>query len=168
MNSQSAWVTASASLLHTAPIPSRWHGVVQGCDAGLCVRTSRSCSLAQGVGVFLRRASCALCQACLSPNPLFKTRVCFWAVRMDFLEVQSLLKMSWTLDSHQTLPDDVLATTYSRLSSGASSHQCDSVMTTMAPLWGPQALTAALPQECRVLQLGLRKGEHRGGQEGHC
>lgn len=61
-------------------------------------------------------------------------RVCFWAVRMDFLEVQSLLKMSWILDSHQTLADDVPATTYSRLSSGASSHQSDSVRTTMGPL----------------------------------
>lgn len=93
VDGQPAWVTASASLLHAASILSRWRGAVQGCDAGLCVRTSCSCSLAQGVGVFLHTASCALSQACLSPNPLFKARFCFWAVRMDFLEVQTLLKM---------------------------------------------------------------------------
>lgn len=67
---------------------------------------------------------------------------------MDFLEVRSLLKMSWTLR------DDVPAATYSRLSSDASSHQSDSVMTTMASLWGAQALTATFPRECRVLRAG--------------
>jgi hypothetical protein len=77
---------------------------------------------------------------------------------MDFLERGgSLVKMPWTLYSHQVLLDDVPEATQSKQSPDGSSLHADSVVATMVLELGRcLCWDTAPPEECRVLQQGLR------------